>query len=134
MANANRTRRGSTLIELIVSIGVLIPVIVVAVGIFPYASVTNARAAALLAAYDFASAQLESARNVNWQDMPQSGTASTVANNITYQSTLTVTPYFANDPAPTLLRLQVIVTWQTRQPERLELDTIVARVKHPATI
>lgn len=122
-----RQRVGSTLAELLVALGILVPVIVVAVGIFPYAHVANRRASDLLGAYDFACQQMELARNTSFDSLASS-TATQTVRNVQYTCQMTVSNYDAGDNPVMLKSITVLVTWQTKESESLELDTIVPRI------
>jgi hypothetical protein len=68
-----------SLAELLVALGVLVPVLVVALGIFPFSHLLNHQAADLDNAYDLARSAIESARNLPFDSIPAGPTSNQVA-------------------------------------------------------
>lgn len=102
--------------------GVLVPIVVVAVGIFPFAHVLNRRAWDMSAAYDIARTELEQLRATDFDELPSSRTATEEHRGTVFTCTTTVTTQNS-----LLKKISVTVTWQLKKAESLQLDTLVAK-------
>jgi hypothetical protein len=121
-------RRGTSLAEALVSLGVLIPLISVAVGIVPYGHVATRRASYGAAAYDVACAAMESARATPFDSLPASATQHYTIGNVNYTALVTATPVDPTEKPIMLKRVTAVVTFQTHTAQRLQLTSMLARV------
>lgn len=125
-------RRGLTLSEIVVAMAVLIPVVVVTAGMFPYAHMVDRRAWALSHAEDVGRSRLERVRATAWDRLPATETFTETRDGTEFQGVLTLAP--APGLSPDLARrVTVTVTWRTSRAETLRLDTLVARTD-PGTL
>jgi hypothetical protein len=114
---------GSGLAEVLVALGVIVPVIVVAVGIFPFSWLVGQQASSLSFAQDVAAARIESARATAFDEIASSRAEvvrDTRGND--YQCVTTATPQ-----GSMLKRLTVTVTWTDKKSERLQIVTCLVR-------
>ena len=126
-------RRGTaafSLVEVIVAIGVLVPVIIVALGIFPFSHIINHRCWDIVAASDLAQQQLEQLRSTSFDKLPATGTATSTQEGVDFQCNVTVVPYGA--PSPLLLKKATArVTWHIQKDESLQFDTLIVKSTGP---
>jgi type II secretory pathway pseudopilin PulG len=126
----SRPAGGTTLVEIIVAFAILIPLITVVVGIFPYASHITHRAGELATANDLATQALEQARAAMATAIPTSSTQKIDLNGINYSVVVTVQPFYPGSQPPPLYKVSTVVQWQTQQSYRIELDSILTRLNH----
>lgn len=108
-------RRGSTLAELLAALMILAPVLVVVVGLFPYAHSINRRAWALGTAQELARSRMEQLRRD-----PEAGSQKTTLEHTEFTITSTVQPYAGLE----LEQCSVEVRWN--DAERYQLVGLVA--------
>lgn len=113
--------------ELILAFGLLVPIIVVVVGLFPYSHVVARRASDLQTGFDLACSQVERLRAAPFEDL--ASTASTVhgPHGVVYTVQVNVQPAVPGQKTVTLKKVSVVVLWLARRSERVQLDTVVAR-------
>lgn len=107
-------RRGSTLAELLAALMILAPVLVVVVGLFPYAHSINRRAWALGTAQELARTRMEQLRRE-----PEAGRQKATLDNTEFTVTSRVEPYAGLE----LERCSVEVRWN--DADRFELVSLV---------
>jgi len=105
-----------------VAFGVLVPIVVVAVGIFPFAHVLNRQAWDTSAAFDIARTEIEQLRATAFDDLPASGSFTEEHRGTVFTCTATVTKKNS-----LLKKVTVKVTWQLKKTESLQLDTLLAK-------
>lgn len=120
-------RRGATLVELVVAFGILVPIVVVALGIFPFSHVLNRQAWALAAAYDIALTRIEDARGQDFDSLVPSSTTQEEREGIVYTCTTTVSAYGVSVNPVRLKKVTVVVSWTDKHAEQIRMDSLLAR-------
>ncbi|MEW6283642.1 MAG: hypothetical protein AB1758_33835 [Candidatus Eremiobacterota bacterium] len=119
---SRRSRWGHSLAELVVALGVLIPVLIVTTGLFPYVHLANRQARSLVHATDLARSQFERLRGTPFDDLV-SGNSVTRVDRVEFLISTRVEP----GPADDLRRVTVTVTWTLRRPEQLIVRGVLVR-------
>jgi hypothetical protein len=128
MSTHRLRRRAFGLAELLVSLGVVVPVAMVAVGIFPFGWLVNQQSICLDAAHDVARSQLEATRTIDFDSIPasQSGCVRD-PRGTDYNYTVVAASYGPVTNPLMRKQITVTVTWNDRKPEQLQLITILVR-------
>ncbi|MBI3928955.1 MAG: hypothetical protein HY319_25660 [Armatimonadetes bacterium] len=120
-ARNTQSTRGGLLAEILISLGALIPVILVLAGLFPYSYWVGQSAHHRLDAHDIARTQLELARAADFSTL-EDNEFSESRGGIDYRIVLDVSP------AASRKQVVVTVTWGDAQPgERVALASSVPR-------
>lgn len=115
---------GSSLGEVLVSFGILMPVMVVLVGLFPVSHLWNHRAWKVAAAHDLALHRLETLRAMPFDEVPATSTETAERQGTPFRTTTRATLREPKQGIP-LKRVVVTVTWGS---ESLTYETLLARV------
>lgn len=121
--NNQRRPGGFGLAELMVSVAVIIPVALVAVGIFPFSWLVNAQASHVAFAHDVARTAMESVRAADFDDVPASRTT-TARDTRGFDYTCVTT---ATARGTQLKDVTVTVSWTDHKAESLHLVTTLVR-------
>ena len=117
-----------TLAELILAFGLLVPIIVVVVGLFPYSHVVARRASDVQTGFDLACNQVERLRAGDFDTIVSSTSTVQGAHGVIYTVEVDIQPAIPGQKTVTLKKVAVVVRWIARQAERVQLDTVVARM------
>lgn len=100
--------------ELLVSLTVLIPIMLVLIGVFPFAYGMDHKAADFSEAQEVAKDQLETLRATPFKDVASSSSVQT-RGNLELKVQVTVTPWPAGQPVVRQKRVDVQVFWRTEK-------------------
>lgn len=125
---ARKVRVGATLAEILIALSVLVPVIVVMVGVFPYSYLNTRRAGRLTAAYDLGRAQLEALRATEFDRLPDELQVVRDVEGTRFTCLVRCGPVDGLEPTG-IKNLTVSVTWDDGKPQRLSFETMSARTE-----
>ncbi len=108
------------------ALGILVPIVVVAIGIFPFSHVINERSWQLMSANDIARTQLERVRGMDFDSIPASSSIAETRRNTEFTGTVTAAAQGVQGTV-ILKKITVTVTWQGSRTETLRLDTLVMK-------
>lgn len=126
-----RAERGMSLAEVIVAVGILGTLTAVAVGIFPFSHSVNQQAWDLVTAQQLGASQLEQLRGQPFDKLPASATATRTVRNVLFTCAVTTAAFGTQNPV-NLKKCSAVVTWTTREPQTLTLDTLLVRTSAPS--
>lgn len=106
--------RGFSLAELLVCIAALIPVLLVLIGVFPFAWGIDHRAWERLDAQEIARAQIEQNRTADFDSLPATTSVSETRGAIQYQTTSVIDVFPTGQSPVVQKRCTITVTWQAK--------------------
>ncbi|HXE73520.1 MAG TPA: hypothetical protein VNO81_12745 [Candidatus Nitrosotenuis sp.] len=117
---------GFSLGEVLIALAVLVPVIVVTMGMFPFSHAIDRRAWAIAQAEDLARTHLERARAQEFDSVPEAYDFTEQRDGLTFTGRFTSRDYDPGSPSR-LKKISVLVTWRLGRSEQFQLDSLVAR-------
>ena len=133
--SSSRPQGGFSLAEILVAFGVIVPVIMVAIGIFPFSHLLNHQAADLANGWDLARSQLEVARNTQFDAIPPSAQGGSTVDGTEFTWQLTSAAQGVQNPV-TLKKISVVVSWKIQQSRKsapqtkqIQLDSLVVKTQ-----
>ncbi len=121
MTRPRNARDGFTLLEVLIAASILVFVVASTTALIVAAMTQGTVSQRATAAAAVAQREIESLRDMRYDDIASAGPTTVTVGNNTYTVTRVVTP---NDPAPNMKRIQVTVTWTIRGPRSYVAETI----------